>query len=488
MGSGSLKSLFNIAKASVLNLAAFKAELAKGSAMRRRSRTTPKKEEPLDGAREMAKKEEEDGDSEQEHEEEDETPTHETPMKRQSLVSLPAPANTTPMVVIVLGAANGNAATAAADATIESGKTIHTLVLELSKTACEFAQQRVEKKVYTEWHAGKLEWNNMLPLKPRVRERDGQVQYDATPLTIRNGRLRIPEALLAEFLEDEATQEMAEDLMVEHAKRFHTGEHSLAKLELAKQGVGSGGKDDNNTQLPDPPCHTSDPMDADGLALLPKVQVAVSPCEKYKIFVSNAGVFVMAQTPVELLAGDRIGEFGSGGFRAPAEIQECLESGGGLTVNPVLNNDMDEVMLLTEDAGNNTKTPAISYLSFQAMVGKLLEEGAMSWPFQVLLHNVSSVKPASKGERTRFTLASTNEKVWVTLNKKGKVADGDRSKVSWANVFKFVADAGTLNNNVVKIVLQARAVSQLGSVRLERPCVVWAKPFELNAGAVVRIG
>ena len=57
-----------------------------------------------------------------------------------------------------------------------------------------------------------------------------------------------------------------------------------------------------------------------------------------------------------------------------------------------------------------------------------------------------------------------------------------------ANVLKHVVDGDALNNNLVKIVWQVRVVPQLGLVRLERPCVVWAKPFELKTGTVLRIG
>ena len=486
LGSSSLKALIHLAKASVVNLSAFKAELAKGSCTKRRT-TRAKKEEPHDDAAGPVKDEEDGTEPEQE---EEEPSAVETPAKKHAPAQ-PAAAKNTPMVVIVLGVANGNVATAAADAAMESGKTIHTLIMDLSKTACEFAQSRVEKKVYSDWHAGKLEWNNVVPLKIRSQERDGQLQFDASPLTIRNGRLRIPDALLEEFIEDEATQEMVEELKADHAARFHTGEHTLAKLDLAKQGVRGGpGSADASTELPDPPCHTGDPTDAAGVALLPKAHVAVSMCEKFKICVSTAGVFVLAQTSVAVLPGERIGEFGSGGFRTPAEIQDLNAEGCCLKVVPVLRNDMDEVLLLADDAGSsNTKPNTTSYLAFQTMIAKLLEEGTVSWPFQVLFHNVTCEKPKkASGERTRFTVTCTNEKTWVTLAKKTKSPDGDKTKITWASVFKHVVDVDALKNNLVKIVWQVRVVPQLGLVRLERPCVVWAKPFELKTGTVLRIG
>jgi hypothetical protein len=151
---------------------------------------------------------------------------------------------------------------------------------------------------------------------------------------------------------------------------------------------------------------------------------------------------------------------------------------------------MDEVLLLADDAGSsNTKPNTTNYLALQTMIAKLLEEGTVSWPFQVLFHTVTCEKPKkASGERTRFTVTCTNEKTWVTLAKKTKSPDGDKTKVTWASVFKHVVDVDALNNNLVKIAWQVRVVPQLGLVRLERPCVVWAKPFELKTGTVLRIG
>jgi hypothetical protein len=37
------------------------------------------------------------------------------------------------------------------------------LFLDPSKTACEFAQRRMDKKVYTEWHQGRLLWQQKVP-------------------------------------------------------------------------------------------------------------------------------------------------------------------------------------------------------------------------------------------------------------------------------------------------------------------------------------
>ena len=53
-------------------------------------------------------------------------------------------------------------------------------------------------------------------------------------------------------------------------------------------------------------------------------------CETYKIHVSNAGVFILAQTSVGVLPGKQICGFGLGGFRPPAEIQDLCAEGGYL--------------------------------------------------------------------------------------------------------------------------------------------------------------
>ena len=129
------------------------------------------------------------------------------------------------MLAVFLGLSNGNAAVSAVDWAIESGKVTHTLLLDLGKTACEFAQQRVDKKIYSEWHAGRLEWDGLAPSKLKLQQAGAAGEkFDATPLVIRSGRLRIPEALVEEFLECEATSDLVEELLQDHAGRFHTGE------------------------------------------------------------------------------------------------------------------------------------------------------------------------------------------------------------------------------------------------------------------------
>lgn len=208
----------------------------------------------------------------------------------------------------------------------------------------------------------------------------------------------------------------------------------------------------------------------------------VSKCEKFRIYVSSVGAFVVAQTLTGVLPGDRVGDFGSGGFRTAAEIAG-LVTGGSREVYPVLANDMDTVVLLADEG----KSP--QYLAFHTMVMKLLEEGTVSWPIQLLFHTVTRNNKGTrtgKRERTSFQLTYTREKSWVTLPKKKKPDDA-ADKPTWANIFRTISDPRQLNNTVVKVVWQIKPASQLGLLRLERPCVVWNCTMELTPGAVVRI-
>ena len=56
---------------------------------------------------------------------------------------------------------------------------MHARIAERVKTSCGFAQRRVDKKLYTEWHAGRLEWNGAVPKKPRANlAENGGEPYD----------------------------------------------------------------------------------------------------------------------------------------------------------------------------------------------------------------------------------------------------------------------------------------------------------------------
>ena len=151
-------------------------------------------------------------------------------------------------------------------------------------------------------------------------------------------------------------------------------------------------------------------------------------------------------------------------------------------VRPVLSTDMDTVMLASDD-GKSTH-----YLAFHTMVMKLLEDGTVSWPVQLLFHTVTRINRGARGgkrERTSFELTCTQEKSWVAIPKKKSPDSAD--KPTWANIFRNISDAGLLNNKVVKVVWQIKPASQLGLLRLERPNVVWNCTMELQPGVVVRI-
>ena len=116
------------------------------------------------------------------------------------------------------------------------------LLVDPSKTACEFAQRRLDNKVYTEWHQGRLMLEQHT-LKARTHT-DLNLHFDASPLVLCKGRLHIPQTLLEDFLEDEGTAEAAAKLVADHAKEFLSegSDYTMARLELAKQGmVGKAG-------------------------------------------------------------------------------------------------------------------------------------------------------------------------------------------------------------------------------------------------------
>jgi hypothetical protein len=60
-------------------------------------------------------------------------------------------------------------------------------------------------------------------------------------------RLRIPEALVQDLLDNDATRELAEDIVMlllqTHEARFHSGDYMLARLDQDRKGA-RGSKDD----------------------------------------------------------------------------------------------------------------------------------------------------------------------------------------------------------------------------------------------------
>jgi hypothetical protein len=319
-----------------------------------------------------------------------------------------------------------------------------------------------------------------VPIKARTLA-DPDLNFDAMPLVLRAGRLCIPGQLLEEYLEDEDTADSAAELMADHARQFVSegSQYTMARLEFAKQGmggnVGPSGSGAGHTawlevhQLPD------DPKDLVGLDLLLGVKWAVSACQRFRIYVSAVGAFVAPQVDMGVLPGDKVAEFGSGGFRSPGEV-EALGQHAAMAVRPILSQDTDEVLLLASD-GKTT------YLSFHGMMTKLLESGETQWPAQLTFHNVSRLNARVKGERTRFEIAPTNEKTWVAITKKD---ESPGKTPSWGNILKSVRDPMALNNRTVKLVWQVK-VHQLGFLRLERPSLVWNTALELTAGKVLRI-
>jgi hypothetical protein len=475
IGSMAIKALASTARSSLPNLAAFRAEILNP----KRRRSLRAKKEGKGAMKDEVKNEEDD--DELDEDDEDDHDQEETPVAKRRPVASPAKSSPAPMLLVVIGVANGNSAVAAVDLAIESNKAIHTLLVDVSKTSCEYAQQRVDKKVYTEWHNGKLDWNGQLPKKVKP---EGVVDrgFNAAPLVIRNKRLRIPEALVEEFLDNDATRELADEMLQEHENKFHSGQYTLARLDQAKNGCSATARE-QATHLPDPKVGDHDPINEDDLKASPGLKGwAVSRCEKYRIFVDTQGVFVVAQVVVGVVPGDRVGEFGSGGFRTPHELQEAGNTVGS-PVTPVLNTDMDEIMLVDE------ATSKMTYLAFHTAVLKLLEAGTVSWPVQLTFHHIGRMQPKGNQDRTRFEITSTKEKVWVPVLKKSGSDDKEEAKTShYANIFKHVRDAHLLNNSLVKTVWQVKVVPQLGLMRLERACVVWNCTMELKPGVAVRIG
>jgi hypothetical protein len=324
-----------------------------------------------------------------------------------------------------------------------------------------------------------LPWQ--VPIKARMHV-DPDLNFDANPLALRNGRLHIPQQLLGEYLEDEDTADAAAEFLADHAKEFlsESSEYTMDHLERAKQGM--GGKTGVATssdatssaclevkQLPE------DPKDIVGLDVLPGVKWAVSACQRFRIYVCTIGVFVVPQVDLGVLPGEKVAEFGSGGFRSPGEIG-ALKEQVALAVHPVLSQDTDEVLLQGPDG-------KVTYLNFHGMMAKLLESGEAQWPVQVPFHNVTRSQARVKGQRSRFEITPTKEKSWVAISKK----DGGGGKApSWGNILKSVNDPAKLNNRTVKLVWQLK-VHQLGVLRLDRPTLVWNAPQELTSGKVLRI-
>ena len=136
----------------------------------------------------------------------------------------------------------------------------------------------MDKNIYTEWHQGRLDWNGRSPVKARTSTTGDDLKFDAAPLAIRNGRLHIPDRLLEEFLEHEATEEMAAELVEQHSLRFHTGDYTMTRLDQAKLGLAADplpGTAAAASNLPDPVVTPDDPTDVSGLELLPHCQWAV---------------------------------------------------------------------------------------------------------------------------------------------------------------------------------------------------------------------
>lgn len=275
LGNVTLKSLMRLAQASLPALATFKAELL-APPKRRGGKCRMKAEgaKVEDGVK--------DEDLDEGRDEDDDEADEETPLKARRGAAAAVTrggslAVATPMLVVALGVANGNIAVAAVDHVIESNLHAHVLNVDASKTACEFAQQRVEKKIYTEWHQGRLDWNGRSPVKARNVTTGAELKFDAAPLVIRNGRLHIPDRLLEEFVGHEATEDMVAELVEQHALKFHTGDYTMTRLDQAKLGLATDpqpGSADAATSLPDPVVTSSDPTDQASLELLPHCQWA----------------------------------------------------------------------------------------------------------------------------------------------------------------------------------------------------------------------
>ena len=96
---------------------------------------------------------------------------------------------------------------------------------------------------------------------------DPDLNFDATPLVMRKGRLHIPQQLLEDFLEDQGTAEAASELVADHAKEFLSegSTYTMARLELAKQGMagkaGAAGSDAGRLALQDVQPRPEDPQD-----------------------------------------------------------------------------------------------------------------------------------------------------------------------------------------------------------------------------------
>ena len=98
-------------------------------------------------------------------------------------------------------------------------------------------------------------------------------------------------------------------------------------------------------------------------------------------------------------------------------------------------------------------------------------------------HPVSRSKARVPGKRSRFEIKQTREETWVAVSKK----EGNSAKPpSWGNILKWVRDPDLLNNRVVKLVWQVK-VHLFGTIRLERPSLVWNTALELTTGKVLRI-
>jgi len=214
-------------------------------------------------------------------------------------------------------------------------------------------------------------------------------------------------------------------------------------------------------------------QDLVGLDALPGGKWALSACQRYRIYVSNLGVFVIPQVNLGVLPGEKVAEFGSGGFRSPAQVDALGVA--ARPVVPMLAQDTDDVLLLSSDG-------KVTFLSFHGMMAKLLESGEAQWLVQLTFHNVTRLKARVQGERGRFEITPTKEKVWVAVTKEGNSA----KQPTWGNILKWVQDPTMLNNRTVKLVWQVK-VHQLGMLRLERPTLVWNTVMELVAGKVLRI-
>ena len=64
---------------------------------------------------------------------------------------------------------------------------------------------------------------------------------------------------------------------------------------------------------------------------LPGVKWAASSCKRYRIYVSNIGAFVVPRVKLSVSPGEKVAGFGSGGFKAPAELEVL-----GIVAKPVV--------------------------------------------------------------------------------------------------------------------------------------------------------